>query len=271
MKIYFQSEAECNYFKHLISYKDIFFTETKHKRKGYELLITHIPLQIIINSFIKVYFVFRLNDKIKEIARNTYFYTKQTDIERITEWTYFLVQETTFLKEHFNKKSLYDYLYEILYKQFEQMSLATEIYFDTFMIFQLKQFHERLRDIVGFAIDEMKREEEYQYYIHTIRQYIHLRKPKHSAIHILQRNQFEFYNHRGEKITDVELNNLMKKEPLYLVGLDENERNLAPIITLLPEIVYIYGNDVNESKTLTLLNIFQERAKLLPESSFPFR
>lgn len=270
MKIYFQSEAECNYFKHLIAYNHLFYKQTKHKRKGYELAIAHIPIHILITCFIKVYFVFRLSKNIKEIAQNVYYYTNQTEIDRIVEWTYFLLQEKSIIKEHFNEYSLFDYLYYFLIKQFQRMPTTTEIYYDMFILFQFKQFHEQLIEIVGFAIDEMKREEEFQHFLHTIREYISFRKPKRSTLHVLQRNPFQLYTHSGEKISDVQLNTLMKKEPLYLIGLDESERNLAPIITLLPELVYIYGNDVNEPKTVTLLNIFQERAKFLPESSFPF-
>lgn len=270
MKIYFQSEAECNYFKHLIAYNHLFYKETKHKRKGYELFVAHIPLQILLTNFIKVYLVFRLSKKIKEIARNIYYYSNKTEIEQIVEWTYFLLQEKSFMDDQFNESSLFDYLYYTLLKQFQQMPTTTEIYYDMFILFQFKQFHEQLIDIVGFAIDEMKREEEYQHYLHTIREYIHFRKPKRSTLHVLQRSPFEFFDHQGNKISDLQVTRLMRNEPLYLIGLDEKERNLAPIVTLLPELLYIYGNDVNEPKTVTLLNVFQERAKFLPESSFPF-
>lgn len=271
MKIYFQSEAECAYFKHLLSRHQLCYTETKHKRKGHGLYIAHIPPDVFASGIVNVYLVFRLNNNIKDIARNVYYYTNETEVERITEWAYFLLQDKTFIQDMFHKPTLYGYLYELLFNQFRQMQITTEIYYDMFILFPFKRFHEQLVDIVGFAIDELKREEEFQHYVHTVREFIRCQRPKRTTLHVLQRNPFQLYDHAGNKVSAKELKDVVKKEPLYLIGLDETEKNLAPIIAFMPKRIYIYGDDVHEPKTVMLLNIFQERAKLLPEQAFPFR
>lgn len=40
----------------------------------------------------------------------------------------------------------------------------------------------------------------------------------------------------------------MQEEPLYMVGLDEDEWNLAPLIAMCPETIYIYGDSPSDAK-----------------------
>ena len=120
------------------------------------------------------------------------------------------------------------------------------------------------------GIDELKREEEYQSFVDSVRHYIMRRKAKIDVLHIIQGENFTFYNARGKKYTEAQLQQLMQKEPLYLLGLDEYEQNLSPVITLLPKKIYIYGNHPSEAKTLALINLFEERVQFRPLEKFPF-
>jgi hypothetical protein len=62
----------------------------------------------------------------------------------------------------------------------------------------------------------------------------------------------------------------MQSEALYIFGLDENELNLAPLIAMVPEKIKIYGNDPSEAKTMTVINIFQEKVIFEHDRHFPF-
>lgn len=55
-----------------------------------------------------------------------------------------------------------------------------------------------------------------------------------------------------------------------MIGLDENEMNLAPLIALLPSNIFIYGDDSSEARTLSIINIFQERVTFCSLNKFPF-
>ena len=68
----------------------------------------------------------------------------------------------------------------------------------------------------------------------------------------------------------MELRHLMYQEPLYLVGLDANEMNLSPLIAIAPQKIYIYGDHPSEPKTLTVINVFQEKVYFKSLSHFPF-
>lgn len=270
VQIYFRSQDEYAYFKQLIAHKDIILNEKK-KQGGLTVHINHLPDEQLIQYFTKVYIRFHIQMQTKKIIHEKYFYTNEEDIDHIVEWTNWLLQEPSFIEKQFNKPSLFDYLLALLLNQFRQMPIVREyIYFDTFILFQLKSFHNELVDVVGYAIDEMKREEDYQHYIESVRYYITNRQPKCSIIHVLDGEDLQLYSSDGIKYTSQYLFKLMKKEPLYIIGLDEYEKTIAPIITLLPQIIYIYSDDPDEVNTSVILNVFQERAKSLSSKKFPF-
>lgn len=58
------------------------------------------------------------------------------------------------------------------------------ISFDSFSKFRLKELQERLLQIVDLAIDEYKMEQEYQMFIHMLREYLASREQKMKAIHL---------------------------------------------------------------------------------------
>jgi len=68
----------------------------------------------------------------------------------------------------------------------------------------------------------------------------------------------------------MELRTVMQNAPLYIVGLDEDEWNLAPLIAMAPKRIKIYGDLPSEPKTLTVINVFQERVDFEPIQKFPF-
>lgn len=171
--------------------------------------------------------------------------------------------------DYFSEKV--DKMKDVLFELFKRNIVNKKtIHFDSVIKFQMKSFHNYLTNMVGLAIDEFKREEEYQNFIHSIREYINHRKPKHDEIHIVQSERFLFYNKKGHRYTEKELRAFMYKEPLYMIGLDENEMNLAPLIALLPSNIFIYGDDSSEARTLSIINIFQERVTFCSLNKFPF-
>ena len=88
----------------------------------------------------------------------------------------------------------------------------------------------------------MKREEEHrESFVQSIRDFIKRRETKSNELHIVQGETFSFYKATGEQYSYLELKTLMYNEPLYILGLDANEMNLSPIITLLKENLYLRG------------------------------
>lgn len=244
------------------------FEETEQKNLQIKM---NIPKEQLFTYVVSVYITVQLPQEIERIAKKYYFYSDPTDLERIIEYTNWLLRDCPFMKKWFQHRSLFSYLYKRISDHFEKHS-STSLYiqFETFVLFQFKIFHHQLIDIVGFAIDEMKREEEYQAFVQKLRSYVRKSTPKRSTLHIVQGDPFQFYSEDGIKLSRTYLRNEMKRAPLYLFGLDETEWNIAPVIALLPKQLYIYGVDEIDGKMMTLRSIFEERATFTSEKSFPF-
>lgn len=271
--IYFRKEKEVIYFceKLYQLQGEINIQWKKDPYWGNELRIQdhRVTIDIVISCLVEVFTYVHLNHSIKQIAREKYLYSDQEEIERICLLTNWIITEEHYQIMLFKKKIQFeDYLFSILKQNVEQ---NYPIHFDSLITFSAQPFHEKLKQAVGYGIDELKREEEHQNFIHSIRDFAKKQRSKSKELHIVQGKEFSFYKSNGDQYSRFELKTLMQYEPLYILGLDKNEMNLSPVISLMPEKIYIYGDHPAEAKTLALINIFQERVTFFPREQFPFR
>src|SRR5690625_3535986 len=150
-KILFKTKAECDYFCRMLKeHKGIYFY-TYEEQNMFVLVLRDVRLEEIIIPFIKVYITFQLKHNIESIIWTVYYYEHDEEIDRITEWTEYLLVDPQFMMLRFRHETLLNYLQQQLFTQFTYLNNAKEIYYDTVTLFQLKQFHEELVEIVGFA------------------------------------------------------------------------------------------------------------------------
>lgn len=225
-------------------------------------------IETIADTMAIVYMTQRLGVMVKRIIKDNYYYTDPDEIERIHDLTHWIItgkdEESKRLRKHDDQK---EYLKSLFTANLREQNTFR---FDSIVNFRMKSFKEQLTYFVGLAIDEFKREEDHQAFIDMLRAYVIKKEPGVPVIHILQGNSFVFFTQNGKRMTNIELRGLMKKEPLYIVGLHDNEFNLAPLIAMAPEKLKIYGDDPSEPKTLTIINVFQEKVEFEPISNFPF-
>lgn len=270
MYIYFRLQNEFLYFKSLVT-RDCLIVKEMKKRHNCVLHLNELADEQLLRYFIDVYLMYRLESRIQDIVAETYYYTNQEDIDHIVAWTISLLEDESFNEQYFKTSSLAQFLYLMTSEQLMHLpSTRSHIYFDSFVLFQLKTFHNQLSDIVGYAIDEMKREEEHQHFLEMARTFVQNQAPQTPLLHIINEGSFHFYNQFGKYIRPTTLSRCMKQTPLYLFGLDESELTVAPVLALMPRKIEIYGREVNDSKIITLMKIFEERVQLYPFSQFPF-
>ncbi|NBJ68974.1 MULTISPECIES: putative sporulation protein YtxC [Clostridia] len=232
----------------------------------------HVPNQVLIPTIAKsltnVFITHRLGKWITSVMEDFYFYTDIDEKEKIMELTNWVMtgkdNDSLFVRKNEDPQQILESLFIANIKD------TPTIHYDSLVKFRLKVFHDYVVHYVGLAIDEYKREEEHQEFINMLRGYVLNRKSTVSNIYIIQGDTFSFFNQNGKALSHLELRMLMQKAPLYLVGLDENEFNLAPLIAMAPEHIYIYGDDPSEPKTLTVINVFQEKVTFEPLRQFPF-
>ncbi|MBM7571960.1 sporulation protein YtxC [Aquibacillus albus] len=228
---------------------------------------TYQQYRFIAKAMTDVFIFHRELNWVTEVITKVYYFSNKDEIQRIVDITHSIISgEDVELVQFIKKNKPRDTLLQI----FELGSREDIIHFNSIVNFRMQLFQSELIEVVGLAIDEFKREEEYQSFVHSLREYIAKRKTKVSIVHLLQGDNFIFYKSNGEVYTTMELKSLISKEPLYIVGLDQDEVNLTPLLAMAPEKIIIYGDSPSEAKTLTVLNIFQEKVCLKPMKSFPF-
>jgi putative sporulation protein YtxC len=225
-------------------------------------------LEVVSTSMADVFLTFRLGKKIDDIIGKYYYYTDPIEKERIQELTQWIFagedEDSMKIRKNKDPSQLLQSLFITNIKN------TAVVHFDSIVKFSLNPFKDQLIHYVGLAIDEFKREEDHQEFVNMLRNYIAKKESTVPLIHILQGDPFLFFNEHGRRISNKELRERMQSEALYIFGLDENELNLAPLIAMAPERIKIYGNDPSEPKTLTVINIFQEKVIFEHDRHFPF-
>ncbi|WP_042146315.1 sporulation protein YtxC [Paucisalibacillus sp. EB02] len=276
MDVYFSSNKEViSFCEQLFHYnKKIELHWKTHEDWGNQLKIDyHQPdnelIESVVKSMIDVFVTHRLSTMIKGITEEYYYYSDPDEIEKILDITHWLFAGEDDESVQVRKEK--DDPLQLLYSLFvSNVKNTTTVHFDSIVNFRLKVFKDYLINMVGLAIDEYKREEDHQEFVNMLREYIAKKVPIYNVVHIVQGTTFSFFKADGKRFTRMELRMLMQKEPLYIVGLDEDELNLAPLVALAPKKIKIYGDHPSEPKTLTVINVFQERVDFEPFSKFPF-
>lgn len=276
MDIYFSSDQEVICFcEHLFSYnKNIELHWKTTEEWGNHLKLTNEQLTdsmvlSITKAMVNVFFSYRLSQTIKKVIKEKFYYSNQDEIDRIVELTYWIMSdEDETDKKTERLKSKYERKLQLLFE--ETIQEEKVIHYDSVVNFRLNSFKDELLYIIGLAIDEFKREEDHQAFIDMLRKFIAKKAVVIPEVHIIQGKHFSFYKSTGEQFSNIELRMIMHKEPLYIVGLDIDELNLAPLVAMAPKKITIYGDNPSEPKTLTIINIFQEKVKFKSFNKFPF-
>ncbi|WP_099158727.1 putative sporulation protein YtxC [Virgibacillus ndiopensis] len=275
LEVYFGSDKEVITFcEHLFRYnKQIELHWKTDKDWGNQLQLDYnLPdnetLETIAQSMVDVFKLHRLTDMIKNIIKDYYYYSNTDEMERIMDLTNWIFsgEDDDSLQVRKNQDPS-----QLLLSLFiANIKNTSTIHYDSIVKFRLKVFKDQLIHYVGLAIDEFKREEDHQAFVNTLRDYIAKKESGFNVIHVLQGSTFSFFRDNGKRFSKMELRMIMQQEPLYIVGLDENELNLAPLVAMAPKKIKIYGDHPSEPKTLTVINVFEEKVEFEPYHKFPF-
>lgn len=270
--IYFKREEELMYFCEVMftSKREIDVKWQKNNKMGNKLSIkgTSLEKQEMLRYLVLVFLCYRMRHIICEIIEKMYYYSNEEEIDQIYLHTMEVIQTPLYADALFGEAvSLRAYIAAL----FEaQIQVNKQVYFDSLVTFCTSPLKKCLIDAVAHAIDEHKREEEYQAFLESVRTFIERRGVRSKTLHIVQSESLMFYKANGTLYSPIELKHIMQNTPLYIVGLDENEMNLSPVVSLSPERIYIYGNDPTEPKIVSLFNLFQEKVQFVARQYFPF-
>lgn len=140
--------------------------------------------------------------------------------------------------------------------------------FDSFVTFRLQRFMELLKNYIEISIDEYKLEQEYQVFIHTLRDFLSKRSPKKQTIHLLVDLEIQFYDEKYQEITQQDLLMIIDKKLFTHSSVYIDPFSIGPLLSLAPNKVYLYTEDREQPIVRTIVNIFEERVHILEKEDF---
>ncbi|WP_080874168.1 sporulation protein YtxC [Oceanobacillus timonensis] len=263
MEVYFETDKEAQAFcNQLIPYRkqisvhqqtNAWGSRLQLESNGTKAELIHVISSVMSNVLIEEH----LSDIIIREITEEYYFSDPEEINRIYDFSMGILFETDednqTLREHVDTAKLLQHIF------LQQLKEHTSIHFRAILRFRLASFLTFIHECVGKAIEEFKREEDHQAFMDTLRHYIEKKEPCVDLVHIEQGENFTFYNEKGEVISKDMLRMWMFQAPLYVLGLHDNEFNLSPLIAMAPAKIKVYGNNPADPKTMTIINIFQER------------
>lgn len=250
----------------------------QHKKWGLTINIEQTSNQaktlhsVLIQGLIHVFQIHKESAWLHEIIRNCYYYNDEDEVEAIVNLCNNLLHEELGENMTPHHKLSHGQHRDVLKAIFrEALQQEESVHFDSIIVFRLQNFYNDMIDFVGYALDEYKREEEYQSYVEHLREYIYLKPSNLDHLLIVQGPNFQFFDEKGNRFKQEKLKAITSGEPLYLFGLEHEEMNITPVIALAPKKITLYGDDPSDPKTITVLNVFQERVEFLPLHNFPYK
>ena len=202
------------------------------------------------------------------IISRTFFYENEEEQQQILQLAYSFIdgerhdyrpgKKTNMPREQLIAQSLHECLHEGLFS------------FESLMTFRLKPYYDRLMHYVELAIEEYKLEQEYQSFVHMLREIVASRPPQMNALHVLyEHGSFQFFDERFVYLSPQQLKQwidrrLMVSQPMYI-----DTSVLAPLVSIAPEKIWIYTDVTDVGMIQTIQNVFQERIELRPPLDFP--
>jgi putative sporulation protein YtxC len=219
----------------------------------------------IVQALIHVFIIYRLPIIGNQILQTQYYYENKHEIAHIIPILQSIMQNP---KKFGTQSELLTAA--LFFEEFErQIRTQTVLHFDEWVEDNIKEWESQLFDVTGYAIDEWKREEDYQEFIHSIRTYLKKKQPKMKTLHITYDKEFQFYNPFGKRLSANELKTLQTDESFYILDVS-NEFPLSVFIAIAPAEIFVYTNFPTDLKIITLQNIFHEKVHIHPLEKFPY-
>lgn len=272
-EIFFENKHEAiSFCDYLFQVDQTIEVKWKHQGKAGSHLIIHQEekwnndlLALVQEALINVFNKHREYYWLEEIIKTDYHFKDHQEVEHIIEISRTIMNgEVEGIDP--NKLIPKEELEKLMIAILEDQSF---LHFDSFITFRMQNYKEELIEFAGIAIEEYKREQDYQFFIQSLREYISRRESICDHIRLIQGRKFTYVRDDGSVIHPKELKKIANHQPLYIFGLNDHELNIAPLLTLAPRRITLYGDDPTDPKTITVLNVFQERITFLSESQFP--
>lgn len=268
IEIIFQSSTDArNFYEHLYEQLQSFCqcdNNILHFEDQHIVRVSAENSGNVLNTVKTAFFQFIVNQKqddwFKRILMEHYYYEDEGEQQQILEIIHSILEGNredlaafvSGLDVKESLKSAIDQLFQ------DNISFS----FDSFVKFRMRPLMDEMTKYVEVSIDEYKMEQEYQMFIHTLRDFLSGKQPKMNTIHVLMDEGVYFYDEqlceikRGELLRMID-RKLLSNHPVYVDSV-----TIAPLLSIAPSAIYLYSDDFDQPLVRTIRNIFEERLQL---------
>jgi putative sporulation protein YtxC len=217
-------------------------------------------------AFFEFIIEIKRDDWFREIIKNQFFYEDLEEQQQILEILYSILEGqreelTVFLRKTNEVSEIKEAIHHVFQ---ENLSFS----FDSFVKFRLREYVQLLESYVEVSIDEFKMEQEYQMFVHMLREFLAGREPKMKILHLLFDDEITFYNEHLEEIKRNDLTRMVDRKLLVNHPVYVDSASIAPLLSLAPNTINLYANDAENPLVRTIKNIFEERVIIKSYGAF---
>ncbi|MGD6873111.1 sporulation protein YtxC [Sutcliffiella horikoshii] len=264
-EISFRNESDANaiYMKVLEKNPESDSILSLHKEK---IVVESKDVHFYRNTIVPVLknYIHRTKEKewILSVLENTFYYKEEEEQEQIL-----CILQSILLGERSDIPNLpaieqRDAQLDSVMQSFFQQPISFS--FDSFIMFRLKEYFEGLQVFVEAAIDEYKLEQEYQSFVHQLRELLTTTDSKLDELHLVYQYQFDFYDKSFSHIPKTQLIKFMNRTHFNNYSYYIDSVVLAPLVSIAPKKLFLYTDNTEHQLVETIRNIFEERAVVLP-------
>ncbi len=220
----------------------------------------------IVQALIHVFIFYRLPEIAKSILAKHYYYADKHEMDHIIPILQSIMKNPKHYGNQFEVQTTYTF-----YQMFERdVKKESFLNFNEYMSQHQEEYMSNLIDVTGYAIDEWKREEDYQEFIHSLRNFIKNKEPKMDTLLLMYDKELLFFKPNGRRVTYSEIKTIQHDERVHFIDVLSHDFPMSLIAAIAPREVVIYTNHISDPKIITLQNLFQEKAIIRPIDTFPF-
>ncbi|AZU63576.1 putative sporulation protein YtxC [Neobacillus mesonae] len=241
-------------------YENILLIEDRHIVKLFNSSFTNDKQEAVKNAFYEFVTNIKRDDWLRDILRNHYYFEDIEEQQQILEILYSIMDGqredlSVFLKE----TNLDPVVREAIDHVFrDNVSFS----FDSFLKFRLRSYLQLLENYVEISIDEYKLEQEYQMFVHMLREFLADREPKRRELHLLLDDDITFYDEQFVEIKRGELAKMIDRKLLVNHPVYIDSASIAPLLSLAPTKIFLYTKNAEAPLVRTIKNIFEERVMI---------
>ena len=202
----------------------------------------------------------KCDDWFRKIIMEQFFFQDLEEVQHILEIVHSILEGerrelAVLLKVSEEKYDLNEIVNQVIKRNFS-------FSFDSFVKFRLRPFMEKLEKYVEVSIDEYKMEQDYQVFIQTLRDFISIRSPKLSHLHIVMGEEVAFYDNHFSVISRSEIMKMIDRKLLFNHPVYVDSTTIAPLLSISPATFCLYTKDLEQPLVRTIINIFEERVEV---------